>query len=263
MPLHGGEALTRFVLLSTQRSGTSWFMERLARHPHVGGYGEVLLRGVEGWSNWPPGAADRPFFTTYLKERDTASSRLRWHRDLFRYLDYLYEPRHNFRAIGFKLMYPQVIRHPEILVYLRARQVRVLHLLRTNLLDIVLSREAMKARRFVHARTPEQQETVRIHVDIAHLLRGLARLEGERRIAKLILRAIDVTAHEVTYESLLEDDACLADALRFLGIGVDSVESLSAVMLRLAPQSHRASIDNYDEVEAKLLGTRFFAYLHA
>ncbi len=238
-------------------------MERLAKHPEVGGYGEVLLRGVEGWSNWPPGAADRPFFTTYLKERNADGSRLRWHLDLFRYLDYLYEPRLNFRAIGFKLMYPQVIRHPEILVYLRARQVRVLHLLRTNLLDIVLSREAMKARRFVHARTPEQQETVRIHVDTVHLLRDLTRLEEERRIMKLLLRAITVTAYEVTYESLLEDDAGLVDALRFLGIGVDSVQSLSAVMLRLAPQSHRAGIDNYDEVEAKLRGTRFFTHLHA
>jgi len=254
-------APTRFVLLSTQRSGTSWVMERIARHERVGGYGEVLLRGVAGWSNWPPGAADRPFFTTYLSEASASDSFLPRHLRLVGYLDYLYEPRRDYEAIGFKLMYDQLRHYPELLIYLRVNRVRVLHLLRENLLDIVLSREAMHARQYVHARSPAERETVRVRVDTRHLLRHLARLDSERRCVQLLLRALGVQVHELTYESLLADDAGLADALAFLGIDAAEPSDLSAVMLKLAPWSHRAGIENYDDVLSVLTGTRFRRFL--
>jgi hypothetical protein len=238
-------------------------MERLAKHPQVGGYGEILLGNAEGWSNWPPGAADRPFFITYLKERDAHKAYFRKYLDLFSYLDYIYEPRLAYRAIGFKLMYSHVVRYPAILAYLRRRRVRILHLARLNLLDVVLSREAMGARTFVHARSPAEQEMVRVHLDTTRLLRNLARLDLERRLARFIFRRMGVAVYETTYESLLADDTHLVDALRFLGIDASSVQALAPTMLRLAPESHRAGIDNYDDVATTLQGTRFAAYLHA
>ena len=81
--------VTRFVLLSTQRSGTSWVMERLAAHPEIGSYGELLLSGRAGWPDWPPGANDRPFFETYLKDRGARPASLSAHLHLFRFLDYV------------------------------------------------------------------------------------------------------------------------------------------------------------------------------
>ena len=253
---------TRFVLLSTQRSGTSWVMERLARHDRVGGYGEVLLRGVGGWSDWPPGAADRPFFTTYLQGAPARESFLRRHLRLFAYLDYLYAPRRDYRAIGFKLMYDQLRLYPQILAYLRIHRGCVLHLRRTNLLDIVLSREAMKLRRYVHARSPAEREAIRVEVETSRLLRDLGRLEWEQRIVRSVLSVLGISVMELTYESLLADSSRLSDALRFLGVDVDAVADLPAVMLKLAPPSHRAGIANYAEVQATLEGTPYGSFLH-
>src|SRR5579864_4186919 len=105
-----------FVLLSTQRSGTSWVMDRLTKHPHVGGYGELLLAGVKGRPNWPPGSNDRPFLAGYVHERRGGGGERGWgHRYLFAYLDHLYEPRRELQAVGFKLMYSHVVRYPEVL----------------------------------------------------------------------------------------------------------------------------------------------------
>lgn len=236
-------------------------MERLAKHPQVGGYGEVLLWPVEGWSDWPPGAADRPFYATYLKDRSLLRSPVARHALLFRYLDYLYAPRRGFRAIGFKLMYDQVRQFPQVLAYLRSRRAKVLHLTRLNLLDIVLSRKANQARRFAHARSPEEREMIRVHVDTSQLVPALLRLERERAGARTILRAFHVEVHELAYESLLANDRLLAETLRFLGIEVAGVDELTAVMLKLAPDSQREIIENYDEVALRLTGTRFQPFL--
>ena len=184
-------------------------MERLAKHPEVGGYGEVLLPGVEGWSNWPLGADDRPFFATYVKENGFGDRFLSRHQLLLPYIDYLYEPRRGFRAIGFKLMYDQLMRYPELLVYLRVRQVAVLHLVRANLLDVLLSREAMKTRRFVHARSEAEKEAVVVRLDTSKLIQDLGRLSAERRVATWMIRAVRLPILQITYEELRADERVL------------------------------------------------------
>jgi hypothetical protein len=238
-------------------------MERMAKHPRVGGYGEVLLPGVEGWSNWPRGAADRPFFTSFLKERGLADSHLNRHRQLFTYLDYLLEPRRDFRAIGFKLMYNHLARYPEVLPYMTLRRVTVLHLIRTNLLDLFLSREAVKSRRWQNARAPGELELIRVHVDTNDMLRQLPRIEREQRVARAVLRAWRLKVHELTYEQLLADDSALHGALGRLGINGSATLDLSPIMLKMAPTSHREGIANFDDVARALDGTRYMHFLRS
>jgi hypothetical protein len=236
-------------------------MERFAAHPRVGSYGELLLADREGWPDWPPGAGDRPFYDTYLDDRGGHASRIHRHTSLFRYLDYVYMPRREFGAIGFKLMYDEAAPYPEILWYLRARGVRVLHLVRKNLLDIALSRMAMASRCHVHAWSPAEREDVSVHVDTTHLLRRLRRLELDRTLASAIIRIARLEVHEITYESLLADDVPLHRAFEFLGFDDAAELELSATMLKLAPASQRASIANLDEVVACLAGTRYQRFL--
>ncbi len=252
---------TRFVLLSAQRSGTSWLMERLAKHPDVGGYGELLLSGRTGWPDWPPGANDRPFFETYLSEKCGQRSRRPAHRNLFAFLDYVYTPRREFRAIGFKLMYDEAAPYPELLYYLRQRRVRVVHLIRTNLLDLALSQIAMSARRRAHVWSTTEYELVRVHVDTRYLMKLLKYLQRTRRIARALLRAAQLDTCEVSYESLVASDASLHRVLEFLGIRGAEEMDLVAKMRKLAPSSHREGIANFEEVERCLEGTRFWQFL--
>ncbi len=235
-------------------------MERLAAHPEVGGYGELLLPlapGVDGWSNWPPGANDRPFYTTFLREHGIEGSRLRCHLDFFRYMDYVYEPRRNLRAIGFKLMYDAVRTYPEILVYLRRRSVRVLHLIRTNVLDVFLSREARQRRAVAHARSPAEIEMVRVNVNTDQLIPKLVRIRREQHIARRLLGVLRLPVYEFSYEIAVADDAILTQALRFIGVEHIQGVDLSPIMLKLAPSSHQEGILNFDEVANTLGGTKF------
>lgn len=232
----------------------------MAAHPDIGGYGELLLPlrpGIDGWSNWPPGADDRPFYTTYLRERGLHNSHLRRHLELFRYLDYVYGSPRSVRAIGFKLMYDRLRPYPEILVYLRRRSVRVLHLIRENVLDIFLSREARAKRSAAHARSPADLEEVSVRVDTATLISHLTRLRLEQKVARRLLAALHLQAYEFSYEAALVDDAILSNALAFVGIPGVLGGSLPPVMLKLAPLSHREGIANFDDVARTLAGTRF------
>jgi hypothetical protein len=252
---------TPFVLLSTQRSGTSWVMDRLAKHPQVGGYGELLLAGVKGRPNWPPDSDDRPFLAGYVNDRRGRAGEKGWgHYYLFPYLEHLYEPRRDLQAIGFKLMYSQLLRYPEVLVYLRARKVRVLHLVRANLLDIYLSRESLSKRRGPHARSESNREDVKLELDPAALVQALRRLERERTLVRATLRALRLPTCELIYEDLRANEQALYSTLAFLGVGDGNVE-LSSSLVKLARSSHRESITNYEMIARCLSGTRYERFL--
>jgi hypothetical protein len=253
-----------FVLWSTWRSGTTWLMERLNKHPAVGHYGEllrVLPPSATGRPEWPPGTQDRPFYTAYLRERGLVDSLLGPHTHLFSYLDYVYAPRRNLHAIGFKLMYSQIRPYPHVLAYLRWRNVRVLHLIRANLLDLVLSRKANAFRKRARAWSPEERELIRPRLDTSTLISELTHLEWERRVARLIVRSLRLPVHEVSYEDLLASEARLDPILAFLGVRRDATADLSSTIIKLAPFSHREGMANFDDVDQCLQGTRFHAFL--
>lgn len=253
--------MTRFVLLSMPRSGTSWVMERLSAHPAVGAYGELLLAQRSGYPSWPPGAGDRPFFETYLSDHGIPNTRVGRHLNLFRFLDYLYAPRDGWRAIGFKLMYRSAAPYPEILAYLRRRAVRVLHLVRINLLDVALSQAGLPLRSSPMVWSSTDRDEIRVPLDTDDLLHKLRSFERDRLLARRLLRAARLPVHEITYEDLLVSDRPLYGALQFLDIPHADEYPLSSNMVKLAPLSHREGIANYDAVDACLRGTRFHRLL--
>ena len=79
-------ASTSFVVLSTQRSGSTWVVDMLDSHPRVSCYGELLL--PEGTGKHPVGAQDTVPLSDVLRERRSGS--LARHLEGWRYLDRLY-----------------------------------------------------------------------------------------------------------------------------------------------------------------------------
>jgi hypothetical protein len=235
-------------------------MKRLSAHPAIAAYGELLLPRT-GYPVAPPGANDRPFYETYLHERGIPTSRVQRHLHLFGFLDYLYAPRNEASAVGFKLMYSNASPYPEVLAYFHRRAVCVVHLVRANLLDIVLSQMSLRYRRSAIAWSPSERDDVRVPVDTATLHRRLRRIERDRAIARRVLQASRVSVHEMTYEDLLVSDRPLYSALDFLGVSNPAAYPLATTMVKLAPVSHRAGIANYEAVDVSLRGTRFHRFL--
>lgn len=248
-----------FVLLSTQRSGSTWVVDMLNSHPSVVAYSELLLEGARGRPQWG-GAKDLLFWNDYYAAAHARGPDRPRHDLLYAYLDQVYAPRADCRAIGFKLMYGQFGAYPELLEYLKSREVAVVHLIRENLLDVLLSKEAAVERDVFHSRGKERLEDIKIHLDTRQLLQ---RLEAQRRdVERMRKRFADsgLPCLEVGYEALVADTALFDRILEFLS--VPPAQAPLGSSLQKLNQAPRADlIANYAAVAAVLRGTPFESLL--
>jgi LPS sulfotransferase NodH len=243
--------VTNFVVLSTQRSGSTWVVDMLESHPRVVAYSELFMHGGKGKPKWG-GEKDLPYWQTYASGR----SRVTKPYLLWRYLDQAFRERDGIDAIGFKLMYSQLTRISRPLMpMLWLKRVRIIHLVRRNALDVVLSKEAGAARGGrLHARDGNDVEEVRLNLDTQTLLRRMTLHERAVAGARVRFKKVGLPYTEVVYEDLAEDESGFAQLFEFLGVDPAPV---SSSLQKLNPTSHEELIENYGEVRAALDGTEF------
>ncbi|MEE9601656.1 MAG: hypothetical protein V3V75_00020, partial [Thermoguttaceae bacterium] len=108
---------TKFVILSSQRSGSTWFVDVLNGHPDTNAYGELFLPPKVKRDGAEQSAAS-PGTEAYVKDRlhgfprflADSPERARipvW--GVFGYLNTLYR---QSGAVGFKVMYTQLFAYP-------------------------------------------------------------------------------------------------------------------------------------------------------
>lgn len=249
--------LTKFFLLSTYRSGSTWLIDLLNSHPAVVAYEELFLDDDEAIPRW---AGER--------------SVVRWHayresmlrRDGtkgpfglgFKYLDTVLSEhdRDRLGASGLKVMYKQwFMTHRFTLAYAALRRVKILHLVRKNLLDTFVSEKCARLRGQFHSYRDVEQ--VSIFVDTDELMQWLRRQEKKVAMARSALFMLGLPTLEVTYESLLtEGESCFPRVLGFLGVDSRGA-SLQSRLRKLNRQPHHRTIKNYDDVRSALGRTRF------
>ena len=250
--------MTRFVVLSTQRSGSTWVVDMLTSHPRVVAYSELFMHGGKGTPRWGQ-EKDLAYWQTYIA--DKSGGRLARPVHLWRYLGQARAERPGVDAIGFKLMYSQLTRVAKPLTpALWLKRVRVIHLIRRNALDVVLSREAGEARRGVlHAREGQPVESVRVRLGTDDLLQRLTAHEQQVEGARTRFKRVGIPYTEVIYEDLVANEKQGLDGLfRFLGVEPAPV---SSSLQKVNPTSHEELIENYDEVRGALEGTKFAGQL--
>lgn len=250
--------MTRFVVLSTQRSGSTWVVDMLTSHPRVVAYSELFMHGGKGTPSWGQ-EQDLPYWQTFIREQ--GGSRLTRPFQLWRYLDRAFEERPGVDAIGFKLMYSQLTRIAKPLMpALWLKRVRIIHLMRRNALDVVLSKEAGEARRGVlHARDGQSVESVRVQLGTDDLLERLTAHERQIEGARVRFKRVGIPYTEVVYEDLVANEEEGFDSLfRFLDV---QPEPVSSSLQKVNPTSHEELIENYGEVRDALEGTKFAGQL--
>jgi LPS sulfotransferase NodH len=247
--------MSAFVILATQRTGSNWLMGMLDAHPRITVHDELFLpRPLETDYR---GRTDVEFFHSYLQRhapRASAPARAWWG---LRYLGGVLAPASPERTVGMKLMYGQLWKNPAILPYLLARRVRVVHLTRANLLDVVLSERIAIARQRFHAGHGERVDTTTVHLDPRELREQLSRLDFRVRTARRLLRALPLRSVEVRYETLATNDEELARVLRFLGVDETGSASDRSPFQKLNGRPRRELIENHDEVRDALAGTAY------
>jgi LPS sulfotransferase NodH len=243
----------RFVLLSTQRSGSTWVVEMLNSHPQVTCYGALFL--PEGRGEQPAGA-QMPYFYD-LMERD-GTSRLALPARSWRFASSVFANTQGGAAVGFKLMYSQFKHVPWVLAYLALHRVRIIHLVRTNKLDHVISAESARARGQFHQRAGEQVANPPVRLDPDRLVDRIRWEEAKVRRAGRILTALRLPVLEIEYEDLVRDPGRYAEILRFLAVDPD-VSALTTSLEKWNRRTYEESIENFDEVVTALAGTRYSA----
>jgi LPS sulfotransferase NodH len=245
--------VTNFVVLSTQRSGSTWVVDMLTSHPRVVAYSELFMHGGEGTPRWGK-EQDLPYWQTYA--RGKAGGRIARPYWLWKYLGQAFRERPGIDAIGFKLMYSQLTRISKPLMpALWLKRVRIIHLIRRNALDVVLSKEAGAARQGrLHARDGEPVEQVRLELDTDTLLRRMTLHERAIAGARVRFKRVGLPYTEVVYENLAADESGFASLFEFLGVEPAPV---SSSLQKLNPTAHEELIANYREVRDALAGTEF------
>ena len=248
-----GKRTVPFVALTFPRSGSAWLIDTLDSHPGVAAYGELLRRGTDGALGY--GADDISCFPEYLAARRAGTHGQAVQRLV--YLRTVFRDRPGVGAAGFKLMYGQVRESPGILQYLALRRTRVVHLVRANLLDAVISYEVAKSTGVFHAHRGEHGQPTVVSLDAGGLRERLEHMEWAIARARSWLERYRLPRIDIAYEELVgREEDTFGRILRFLGV-VPDVHALDSSLERTTTRSRMELVENADDMRAALAGTRF------
>lgn len=242
----------RFIVVTTQRAGSSWLMGRLNSVPRAQGHLELFYNDVRR----VPARAGRDDFPRFFEIGRTFGKRTRA-GNVFAYLDEFYS---RSGAVGFKVMYSQLREYPEVLLYIAVRRLPVIHLARNNDLDVVLSGELANATQTFHATADESaDELPALTLDPQTVLARVRRLEKKRNFMRRCLKLLPVPLHEVSYEDLNKTESAFLDVCRFIGVAGHKEDRSTQRLTKRQRRPRAEAIQNYEQVSATL---REYGYQH-
>jgi hypothetical protein len=239
---------TPFVVLTKTRSGSKWLIELLDGHPEVAAYGE-LLGGDQVPADY--GATGYPRYTSWLGAR----RRLPGPVARVSYLHGLFATHPEAKAVGVKLVYGHL--GPDVLAYFAARRVRIVHLVRHNVFDAMLSYEVARARGLYATRVGDSVPPVTVILDPATLRKRLEEHEFSIARARAAILRYRLPWTDVAYEELVGlRDETLEGVCCFLGVS-PIVGGLHSSFAPVDDVPRANVLENLDEVSEVLAGTRF------
>ena len=152
--------MIKFLIITQPRSGSAWFMSCLNSHPRI--YCPRLPTLFSKY-NVSPIKGFKPRFlqvdnprSPYYKYRSRSFKRQIAHRFnrkklIHDFLSELYVEHHNAQAVGYKVNYSQINRYSEITSWIKHNDVKIIHLMRTNLLKRLVSHKIAHARNLMHS----------------------------------------------------------------------------------------------------------------
>lgn len=242
-----------FLVLTSQRTGSGWLMDRINNVPGAQGHMELFYHDVRR----KPAMAG---CNDYLRFVELRSELGRRPRAVFTYLDHLYA---RPGAVGFKLMYSQLREYPEILPYLVLRRLRIVHLVRQNHLDVVISEALAHATGTAHVTVDDGVPApVVVDLDPVMIVRRVRWLENKQRTMRALVRILPCPVLEVSYESLCEGDAAFERVAGFIGAGAGGVSQPASRLVKRQRLPHEQVLRNYGDVATALTRAGYQRLLH-
>lgn len=229
----------RFIVLSTQRSGSCWFLDLLDRQEGLFAYGEIFAKRPKNFNYQEKNKVPDIRYYEYSREHK---------KSVFSYLKYIYGQVYSERYIGFKLMYHHL--NPGLYAYLFFRKNYIIHLVRRNTFLSLLSKEYNTIYRVGHNYRGRLSKQVfpPIHIHPRKFYKSVRRLERHKKLAAILLK-LSLKPHlTVYYEDLVSHEATTIKAVyEFMGISQQEVQTLSGFQ-KIDKRQLKDRISNYDEV---------------
>ena len=242
-----------FVLLTTQRSGSTVLVRTLDQHPGVFCAGELLYHGTgihheeARFDFWTPFVSER--FGRLGKALRTAQLQLRLRGFVADF--YARREREGFRAAGFKVMYSQ-IQHVgafRSILGAGAAAPRLLVLLREDLLAMALSLErARRSGQFHYSESAGAEPQAPIEVDVARTIADIRWMEAQNR--HILALAEGLPHHRIRYEDFGDWDRVMAGVLTTLGL--EPAGSLAPALRKIGSRAPREEIANFEALREGL-----------
>ena len=239
--------MKKFVLVGTQRSGTTFIRHCLNSHDNILCHGELLFR------NYPD---EEGYFKRKQKLFAGSVRHMLLRKSMLKnYLDNYYS-HPGYEAIGFKLMYSQArwlpYSFPYALTYIKNNSLSVIHVIRENVLKTYLSREIAIRRKLYHAKS--KPDIKKIDLDTTTLLKNLKKIKSENDWWRNNFSQENYLA--LSYESFVSNkEQESRRLLEFLGIA--EYQELVSSNVKIASDNLSDVIENYTQVVECLASTEF------
>lgn len=259
---------SKFCIITTQRSGSTWFQDLLSCHPRIKVFGELFLwrqewdRQKTQWGTCEPlwtrdNLLPHPSYYRFANSNSGSRPQL-----IFKYLDQLHSYPGSHQALGFKLMYNQLLPRPEILMKFIKNEYKIIHLVRSNYLDILISKASLQQNNAVHIKGEHKLKASEVSLNSSNLLRDLKIRESIVLFMRSILYLLPNQVLEISYESICADkDSIMETAIDFLGVPRSDI-LYNSEFQKVNRGAHSQKISNYEEVIQVLKGSRFQDLLH-
>lgn len=234
-----------FFILTTARSGSSWLIDTITNHPALVAHGELFNPHLNRRSNEIP-------------EFVFSEERRRFPRpvSVWKYLDVHIA---GIERAGFKLLYGQVRKFPELLPYMLARRLPAIHLVRENPLNAIISAAIVYqvlGKWALHEGDKLSRPEFRIRLDPGNLIDSLDKRIRQIEFVRNYLRYFRVPHLEVRYGNLLNGPEAFDPIWSFLGVDAPPGGPVSDHE-KIQTRTHAEVIENYPEIDRVLTGTKY------
>lgn len=242
--------MTKFIIFTLPRTGSTLLSKSLNKHPDIFCDDEIFHFSFRNF--FSPNQfrfikikllpkkinyiINYPF--TYLKMKS--------------FLDNYFtnKPNENFMARGFKLMYYQTFYTPGLLSYLKKNNIKVILLLRENILRNALSDLRARSTGIYHHQDDNEEKRsglAKLNVDTNELQQKMDGIINQNKKLAAIVSNMDYI--KIRYEDFTDWNATMNRLAAFLNV---STAEISAGAKKLNPDNLQDMIENFAEIKTWL-----------
>jgi LPS sulfotransferase NodH len=245
---------TKFMIVGTQRTGTTWIRTTLCSHPSVQAFGEVFLYSHGRLPLFRTAGKDVvQSYGTYIDHSPWRKIMhfVRRRAIVEEYLDQLYADS-SAGATGFKFMRTQAKQFPSVIQYAMEHRIKIVHVVRENVLKTYISRETAKQRRIAHCTQSLPVEQITVPTDF--LVKKLDQIASDNFAWECIFSAAPYL--KLVYEEFVDHKVQeLSRLFTFLSVPQD--QTVSSSLVKINPHAIRDVVINFADVSRCLKGTPY------